>query len=151
MAAITNTEVRDLMAAVGPVLTPIYGHFPVMSYPDCPLSHAACNSRVSLQSLTREMKPYSLTERVRCEMCPPMAFTILKNMAMIEYNLHTLVRERARKETFISVQNGTIEYVHGPITPNGNAYRMPWVKADRIKTLRAVYVLLERDPNTIQP
>ena len=84
-------------------------------------------------------------------MGPPMAFTILKNVAMLEYNLHVLQRERVRKDTFISVQNGTVEYVHGPVTPTGNAYRMPWQKQDRVKTLRAIYVLLERDPNTIQP
>ena len=30
-------------------------------------------------------------------------------------------------------------------------YRMPWVKAERVKTLKSIYVLLERDPNAIQP
>ena len=97
------------------------------------------------------MEPRSLTERVQWEMGPPLAFAILKNVPMMEYNLHTLQRERARKDTFISVQNGTVEYVHGPVTPRENAYRMPWLKHDRVKTLKAIYVLLQRDPNTIQP
>ena len=151
IAAITNTEIRDLVAAVGPVLVPIHGFFPVLRYPEIPVSHAAQQRRTSLLSLVRNVEPRSLTERVQWEMGPPMAFTILKNVAMLAYNLHVLQRERTRKDTFISVQNGTVEYVHGPVTPSGNAYRMPWQKQDRVKTLKAIYVLLERDPNTIQP
>ena len=152
LAAVTNTEVRDLMAAVGPVIAPVHGFFPVLRYPEIPVSHAAKQARTSLLEFgqrtgTEEFDGKgAMGNGTSHGVC-----TILKSVAMLEYNLHHLQRERARKETFISVQNGTVEYVHGPVTPTGNAYRMPWQKTERVKTLKAVYVLLERDPNTIQP
>ena len=124
---LTLAEVEDFVAAMAPVLAPIFGAIGVCRYPTKPLAMAVQVHMVSfctyLQGRPSLAYPRVVHAVLSGEM--PHGYTTLKSEKQLEENLLGLLRARTRKACPLPREHGPVNWYSAPLSLDGVPFRYP--------------------------
>ena len=139
IADLTLAEVEDFVAAIAPVLAPIFGAIGVCRYPTKPLVTAVQVHMTSfctyLQGRPSLAYPRVVHAVLSGEM--PLGYTTLKSERQLEENLMGLLRARTRKACPLLREYGPINWYSAPLSLDGVPFRFPWSQDFIRKVIRA--------------
>ena len=139
IADLTLAEVEDFVAAMAPVLAPIFGAVDVCRYPNKPLAMAVQVHMVFfctyLQGRPSLAYPRVVHAVLSGEM--PHGDTTLKSEKQLEENLMGLLRARTRKACPLPREHGPVIWYSAPLSLDGVPFRFPWSQDFIRKVIRA--------------
>ena len=128
IADLTLAEVEDFVAAMAPLLAPIFGAIGVCRYPTMPLAIAVQVHMASfctyLQGRPSLAHPRVVHAVPSGEM--PHGYTTLKSEKQLEENLMGLLRARTRKACPLPREHGPVNWYSAPLSLDGVPFRFPW-------------------------
>ena len=128
IADLTLADVEDFVAAMAPVLAPIFGAIGVCRYPTKPLAMAVQVHMASfctyLQGRPSLAYPRVVHAVLSGEM--PHGYTTLKSEKQLEENLMGLLRARRRKACPLPREHGPVNWYSAPLSLGGVPFRFPW-------------------------
>ena len=138
-ADLTLAEVEDFVAAMAPVLAPIFGAIGVCRYPTKPLATAVQVHMTSfcmyLQGRPSLAYPRVVHAVLSGEM--PHGYTTLKSERHLEENLAGLLRARTRKACPLPREHGPVNWYSAPLSLGETPFRFPWSQDFIRKVIRA--------------
>ena len=139
IADLTLAEVEDFIAAMAPVLAPIFGAVGVCRYPTKPLATAVQMHMVSFSTYLRG-RPSLAYPRVISSVLSgevPHGYTTLKSERELGENLMGLLRARTRKACSLPREHGPVNWYSAPLSLEGVPFRFPWSQEFIRKAIRA--------------
>ena len=128
IADLTLAEVEDFVAAMAPVLAPIFGAIGVCRYPTKPLAMAVQVHMVSFCTYVQERPSLAYPRVVHAVLSGemPHGYTTLKSEKQLEENLMGLWRACTRKACPLPRELGPVNWYSAPLSLDGVPFRFPW-------------------------
>ena len=128
LADLTLAEVEDFVAAMAPVLAPIFGAVGVCRYPTKPLAMAVQVHMVSFSTYLQGRPSLAYPRVVHAVLSGemPHGYTTLKSERELEENLVGLLRARTRKACPLPKEHGPVNWYSAPLSLEGVPFRFPW-------------------------
>ena len=139
IADLTLAEVEDFLAAMAPVLAPIFGAIGVCRYPTKPLATAVQVYMTSFSTYLQGRPSLAYPRVVHAVLSGemPHGYTTLKLERQLEENLMGLLRARKRKACPLPREYGPINWYSAPLSLDGVPFRFPWSQDFIRKVIRA--------------
>ena len=139
IADLTLAEVEDFVAAMAPVLAPIFGAVGVCRYPTKPLAMAVQVHLVSFSTYLQGRPSLDYPRVVHAVLSGemPHGYTTLKSERELEENLLGLLRARTRKACPLPREHGPVNWYSLPLSLDGVPFRFPWSQEFIRKVIRA--------------
>ena len=139
IADLTLAEVEDFMAAMAPVLAPIFGAVGVCRYTTKPLAKAVQVHMVSFSTYLQGRPSLAYPRVVHAVLSGemPHEYTNLKSERELEENLVGLLRARTRKACTLPREHGPVNWYSAPLSLEGVPFRFPWGQEFIRKVIRA--------------
>ena len=139
IADLTLAEVEDFVAAMAPVLAPIFGAVGVCRYPTKPLATAVQVHMVSFSTYLRGRPSLAYSRVIQAVLSGevPHGYTTLKSERELEENLMGLLRARTRKACPLPREHGPVNWYSAPLSLEGVPFRFPWSQEFIRKAIRA--------------
>ena len=128
IADLTLAEVEDFVAAMAPVLAPIFGAIGVCRYPTKPLAMAVQGHMVSFCTYLQGCPSLAYPRDVHAVLSgeKPHWYTTLKSEKQLEEILMGLLRARTRKACPLPREHGPVNWYSAPLSLDGVPFRFPW-------------------------
>ena len=139
IADLTLAEVEDFVAAMAPVLAPIFGAVGVCRYPTKPLATAVQVHMVSFSTYLRGRPSLTYPRVIHAVLSGevPHEYTTIKSERELEENLKGLLRARTRKACPLPREHGPVNWYSAPLSLEGVPFRFPWSQEFVRKAIRA--------------
>ena len=139
IADLTLAEVEDFVAAMAPVLAPIFGAVGVCRYPTKPLATAVQVHMVSFSTYLRGRPSLAYPRVIHAVLSGevPHGYTTIKSERELEENLLGLLRARTRKACPLPREHGPVNWYSAPLSLEGVPFRFPWSQEFIRKAIRA--------------
>ena len=139
IADLTLAEVEDFVAAMAPVLAPIFGAVGVCRYPTKPLATAVQVHMVSFSTYLRGRPSLTYPRVIHAVLSGevPHGYTTIKSERELEENLMGLLRARTRKACLLPREHGPVNWYSAPLSLEGVPFRFPWSQEFVRKAIRA--------------
>ena len=139
IADLTLAEVEDFVAAMAPVLVPIFGAIGVCRYPTKPPATAVQMHMRSFCTYLQGRPPLAYPRVVHAVLSGemPHGYTTLKSERQLEENPMGLLRARTRKACPLPREYGPINWYSAPLSLDGVPFRFPWSQDFIRKVIRA--------------
>ena len=139
IADLTLAEVDDFVAAMAPVLAPIFGAVGVCRYPTKPLATAVQVHMVSFSTYLRGRPSLAYPRVIHAVLSGevPHGYTTVKSERELEENLMGLLRARTRKACPLPQDHGPVNWYSAPLSLEGVPFRFPWSQEFIRKAIRA--------------
>ena len=139
MADLTLAEVEDFVAAMAPVLAPIFGAIGVCRYPTKPLAVAVQVHMTSFSTYLQGRPSLAYPRVVHAVLSGemPPGYTTLKSERQLEENLMGLLRARTRNACPLPREYSPINWYSAPLSLDGVPFRFPWSQDFIRKVVRA--------------
>ena len=139
IADLTLAEVEDFVAAMAPVLAPIFGAVGVCRYPTKPLATAVQVHMVSFSTYLRGRPSLAYPRVIHAVLSGevPHGYTTIKSERELEENLMGLLRARTRKACPLPREHGPVNWYSAPLSLEGVPFRFPWSQEFIRKVIRA--------------
>ena len=127
IADLTLAEVEDFVAAMAPVLSPIFGALGVCRYPTKPLATAVQVHMVSFSTYLRGRPSLAYPRVIHAVLSGevPYGYTTLKSERELEENLMGLLRARTRKACPLPREHGPVNWYSASLSLEGVPFRFP--------------------------
>ena len=139
IADLTLAEVEDFVAAMAPVLAPIFGAVGVCRYPTKPLATAVQVHMVSFSTYLRGRPSLAYPRVIHAVLSGEVShgYTTLKSERELEENLMGLLRARTRKACPLPREHGPVNWYSAPLSLEGVPFRFAWSQEFIRKAIRA--------------
>ena len=139
IADLTLAEVEDFVAAMAPVLAPIFGAVGVCRYPTKPLATAVQVHMVSFSTYLRGRPSLTYPRVIHAVLSGevPHGYTTIKSERELEENLMGLLRACTRKACPLPREHGPVNWNSAPLSLEGVPFRFPWSQEFMRKAIRA--------------
>ena len=138
IADLTLAEVEDFVAAMAPVLAPIFGAIGVCRYPTKSLAIAVQVHMASFCTYFQGRPSLAYPRVVHAVLSGemPHGYTTWKSEKQLEESLMGLSRARARKACPLPREHGPINWYSAPLSLDGVPFRFPWSRDNIRKVIR---------------
>ena len=128
LADFTLSEVEDLIPALAPVLTPIFGPTGILRYPTKPLRLASETPFASILTFIKNVKPYNYQQMLERGLFlrVPRMYTTFKNEVQQDENLAGILKARTKKACPLPREYGPVNWYTSPLDNQGIPLRFNW-------------------------